>query len=497
MKRLKIPTAVVVGAGFGGIASALRLRAKGYNVTILDKCNEVGGRAQIYEVDGFKHDAGPTVITAPFLIRELFNLFSKNADDYISFIPLKIWYRFVFYDQKVFDYGGTIERTLQEIAKFEPRDRDNYIKLLEQSKKIYDIGFTKLSFVPFHNFFKMLSVLPQMIRFKAYKSVWSFVSSYLTNDYLRQAFSIQPLLVGGNPFDTTCIYSLIHYLERKHGVYFIRGGTGALVKALKLLMIENNINIKLNANVKSLHVIKGECKGIYLENGEYIQSNIVVSNADPAFLYEKMVSKNNKSLPVKLKSKYSKFSMGLYVLYFGTNKQYKDVAHHTILLGKRYQGLLDDIFNKKILSDDFSSYLHRPTATDSSFAPEGCDSFYVLVPVPNNLSNINWDKEGTLLQEKIIDKLHNTILPDLKTTILSPFFKTPDDFSTTYSSLHGSGFSISPKFTQSAWFRYHNKSECINNLYLCGAGTHPGAGLPGVLSSAKIVENLVPKVNQE
>lgn len=487
--------AVVIGAGYGGIAASLRLRAKGYDVEVIDQCSAIGGRAQVYEVDGFKHDAGPTVLTAPFLFEELFNLFDKNISDYVNIVPLETWYQFYFPDGKIFNYGGSLESTLKEIEKFEPEDKQNYLHLLEKSKAIFKIGFEDLADEPFHKFSKMVGVLPDLIRLKSFKTVWSLVSSHLKSPYMQQAFSIQSLLVGGNPFDTTSIYSLIHYLEREWGVHFAMGGTGSLTKAFETLMQEEGIKISLNEAVQKIDIKNGKAVGVILKSGEIKPADIVVSNADAAYLYSSMIDKKDKSISVQIKTKYAQFSMGLYVLYFGTKKQYADVEHHTIWLGKRYEELLDDIFHKQILADDFSLYLHRPTATDPSFAPEGCDSFYVLAPVPNQQGEIDWNAEGPRLRDKIVKALSDTILPDLEKTITADFFKTPDDFEEDYSSMHGAGFSISPLLTQSAWFRYHNKAEGIENLYLVGAGTHPGAGLPGVVCSAKVIDNLIPKVS--
>lgn len=485
--------AIVVGAGYGGIAASLRLRAKGYDVEVIDQCNAIGGRAQVYEVAGFKHDAGPTVLTAPFLFEEIFSLFGKNIEDYVDIVPLNIWYQFVYSDGKTFNYGGNLEATLKEIEKFDPQDRQNYLNLLEKSKAIYQKGFEDLAAVPFHKFSQMLGVLPDLIRLKSFKTVWGLVTSYLKSPYMQQAFSIQSLLVGGNPFDTTSIYSLIHYLEREWGVHFAMGGTGALTKAFETLMKEEGIKISLNQAVQKIDIQNSKAVGVVLKSGEIKPADIIVSNADAAYLYSAMIDKKDQNISAQIKTKYAQFSMGLYVLYFGTTKQYPDVEHHTIWLGKRYEELLDDIFHKKILADDFSLYLHRPTATDPSFAPEGCDSFYVLAPVPNQQGEIDWDIEGPRLRDKIVKALGDSILPDLENTITADFFKTPEDFEQDYSSLHGAGFSISPLLTQSAWFRYHNKAEGIENLYLVGAGTHPGAGLPGVVCSAKVIDNLIPK----
>lgn len=485
-------TAIVIGAGFGGISAALRLKAKGYQVSIVDRCSMIGGRAQVYKKGGFTHDAGPTVITAPFLFEELFNLFNKNLHDYLNLVELNPWYQFVFSDGETFNYGASLDETLAEIKRINPNDCENYRRLLEDSRQIFEIGFEDLADKPFHNFTSMLKMVPQLIKLKSHQSVWQFVSNHLESNHLKQAFSIQPLLVGGNPFDTTSIYSLIHFLENKWGIHFVMGGTGTLVNALRKLMIEEGIDIQLNKDVKNILIEGKDVKGVELTSGETMYSDIVVANTDPAFMYKNLIHKKSLALSAKLKAKYSQFSMGLYVLYFGTNRKYHDVKHHTIILGTEYESLLDDIFNKKVLNDNFSMYLHRPTATDESFAPTDCDSFYVLVPVPNLQAKINWDIEGAKLKDKIIAALSNTVLPDLEKCIVHDFYKTPMDFSCEYSSMHGAGFSVAPKFTQSAWFRFHNQAEGLNNLYLVGAGTHPGAGLPGVVSSAKVIERLVP-----
>ena len=485
---------IVIGAGFGGIAAALRLRAKGYQVTVIDRCEKLGGRAQVFERNGFKHDAGPTVITAPFLFDELFELFNEKFSDYVNLVPLKPWYRFYFHDKSTFDYGGTLDETLAEIARVEPKDCAGYIKLLAHSKRIFDIAFTQLSHKPFHQFTTMLRLVPKLIALRSYETVWQLVSRHLTNAKLRQAFSIQPLLVGGNPFDTTSIYGLIHYLERAYGVHFAMGGTGAIVKALGDLMQRQNIQIKLNTTIASIDVKTGVAKGVVLTDDTYISADLIVSNADPAHLYSTMIATKAQANSTKLKLATAKFSMGLYVLYFGTTCTYPNVAHHTIWMGKRYRELLDDIFNEKILPKDFSLYLHRPTATDLSFAPTGCDSFYVLCPVPNLKGNVDWSIEGPKLQQRIIEALDKTILPNLKSHIVEDFYMTPENFKHDYLSAFGAGFSIAPIFSQSAWFRFHNKSEKIKNLYLVGAGTHPGAGLPGVLCSAKVIDSMLPSL---
>ncbi|SFK66550.1 phytoene desaturase family protein [Methylocapsa palsarum] len=485
------PSAIVVGAGFGGMAAALRLKAKGWRVTLIDRAPRPGGRAQVFEKDGFRHDAGPTVITAPFLFDELFALFGKDRRDFVTFVPLTPWYRFRFHDGTTFDYGGGVDDTLAEIRRIEPQDVNGYLAMLKHSRLMYEKAFTELADQPFHEPKTMLRQTLSLMRLRANRTVWQFVSAYLTNSNLRQAFSIQPLLLGGNPFDTTSIYTLIHYLERQWGVHFAMGGTGAIVAALQKLMLDEGVKIRLGETVSKILIENRSAKGVSLESGETIAADIVVSDVDPMFLYREMIPTQVQPIMTKIKKR-SRLSMGLFVLYFGTRRKYPDVAHHTIWMGARYKELLKDIFTRRSLPEDFSLYLHRPTATDASFAPEGCDSFYVLCPTPNLLAPIDWTEEGPRLQSRIVDALDRTILPGLKGSITADFFMTPRDFENRYLSYAGAGFSIAPYFTQSAWFRFHNRAEGLRNLYLTGAGTHPGAGIPGVLCSAKVVDRLVP-----
>ncbi len=489
--------AVVVGAGFGGIASALRLAAKGYQVTLIDRLAMLGGRAQVFEKDGFRHDAGPTVITAPFLIEELFALFGKRSGDYFQLKPLTPWYRFYFdEDGSTFDYGGTLEETLAEMRRIDPQGGDGYLRMLDHSKKLFDAGFTGLADQPFHNPLTMVRQIPRLVSLGSYRSVWDFVSKYFQSPKLRQALSIQPLLVGGSPFDTTSIYGLIHYLERKWGVFYAEGGTGAIVAALGRLMEEEGVDIRLQTTVRTVLIENGVATGVLLEGGERIPADIVVSDADPMHLFGNMIPAKAQGVSARLKRKTARLSMGLFLLYFGTRRQYPDLARHTIWLGRRYKGLLDDIFKRKILAEDFSLYIHRPTATDPAFAPAGCDSYYVLCPVPNLTAAIDWTAEAPRLRGRIVAALERTIMPGLSETITAEMMLTPEDFKTNYLSHAGAGFSIAPHFTQSAFFRFHNKAEGIKNLYLAGAGTHPGAGIPGVICSAKVVDRLLPQLTE-
>ena len=412
----------------------------------------------------------------------------------LEIVPLDVWYRFVYPDGDSFDYGGSPEQIKNAIHRINPADVHGYEALYRESESIYRIGYEQLATQSFHRLVEMIKILPHMLRLKVYRSVWGLVSGHIKHDKLRQAFSVQPLLVGGNPFDTTCIYNLIHFLEREFGVHFAMGGTGALVDGFAKLMAEEGINVRLNETIVNLPTDGNKIKSIQTEKGEELPFDLVVSNADPAHLYENMIDQRDVNLSARLKTRYAVKSMGLYVLFVGSNTTYPDVEHHTILLGKRYKELLEDIFNRKVLADDFSLYLHRPTATDPSFAPEGCDSFYALVPVPNMQGGIDWDKEGERLSDRVLEALNNSILPGIKENLAHSFFMTPDDFESRYLSPEGAGFSIAPKFTQSAWFRFHNKAEGPKNLYVVGAGAHPGAGLPGVIASAKVLDQLIPNV---
>ena len=479
--------AVVIGAGFAGIATALRLRALGYQVTLLERLNSLGGRAQVFERGGYRHDAGPTVITAPFLFDELFELFDEKLTDYLEFVPLDPFYRFHFADGRQFDYRASVEDTLTEIRRFSPEDANGYLKLLEKSKKVYDVGFKKLVHRPFIRIWDMVKQVPALLILKCYKTVSQMVNSHLKHPLIRQAFSIHPLLVGGNPFKTTAIYTLIHYLERRWGVFFCMGGTGKLVQELGALMERHGINIVLNADVEEIITANKTATGVRFGDNQKIDAELVVFGGDPETCYQHLLPNIKSRLP-DIKKHYS---MGLYVLYFGTRKLYPDVAHHSIWMGPRFKELLSEIFDAKQMSEDFSLYLHRPTATDKSFAPDGCESFYVLCPVPNLQGDVDWSVEADVLRDRIVEALEETILPELSAVIEEVFWMTPEDFAKDYRSMHGAGFSIEPRLTQSAWFRFHNRDKAISNLYFVGAGTHPGAGLPGVVSSAKVVEELL------
>ena len=483
---------IVIGSGFGGIAAALRLKAKGHQVKLIEKHPDLGGRARVFKKNGFIFDGGPTVITAPYLINELFELFKKDPKNYIELSPLKIWYQFIFEDKSKFNYSGDEANMVKQIEDISKDDVEGYQKLVSFTKKIFDKGFTELADVPFDKPFVMMQQLPALLKLKSYKSVYSLVSSFIKNEKLRRMLSMHPLLVGGNPFTTTSIYGLILYLEKKWGIHYSMGGTGNIIKGLEKLMLEEGIDIIKNSEVTEIISKSNKITGIKLNNQEIIEAENVVCNADPPAFYEKMLKKNGQgSFIFNWKKKRMEYSMGLFVYYFGTKKIYEDVEHHTIKFGNKYKEHLEDIFNNKKLNNDISYYLHRPSATDKSMAPEGNDCFYVLVPVPNNQSKIDWQTEGENMKNLVIDKMEKDLMPNLRENIVADFYLTPDYFEKELNTKFGSGFSIQPKFTQSAYFRFHNKSEIYDGLYFVGAGTHPGAGVPGVLSSAKVLDKLL------
>ena len=484
---------IVIGSGFGGLATASRLLSQGHDVTIFEKRDKPGGRAYVYEIDGFKFDGGPTVITAPFMFDDIFAAAGKKREDYIEFVPCDPFYRIFDSDGESFDYNNDHEFTLGEIEKRNPTDKAGYEAFLKTTKAIFDKGFVELADKPFLKFTDMLKVAPDLIKLQSYKSVYKYVSQYIDDDFLRQCFSFHPLLVGGNPFDTTSIYAMIHYLEREWGVHYAMGGTGAIVNAMVQLIEEQGGTILLNSEVDEILVENGQAEGVRLKNGDVHKSDIVVSNSDVAFTYKNLIDKKHRKKYTDRKIERTKYSMSLFVIYFGTKKRYLDsgLAHHNIILGERYKGLLEDIFHKKHLADDFSLYLHMPTISDPSMAPEGGEGFYVLSPVPHLDSGTDWNEMGPKYKNAILDFLEENYLPDLKENIVAEHYIDPLHFRDTLNSYKGSAFSVEPLLTQSAWFRPHNRSEDVDDLYFVGAGTHPGAGLPGVLSSAKIAENLI------
>lgn len=486
------PHAVVIGSGFGGLAAAVRLGAKGYRVTVFEKLDAPGGRAYVHRQDGFAFDAGPTIITAPFLFEELWQLCGRRMSDDITLRPVTPFYRIRFDDGAVFDCSGDAEAMREEIAWFSPDDVEGYERFLKASEAIFKVGFEELGDVPFDSWRDMVKILPDMLRLKSYRTVYDFVAKFIRDERLRVVLSFHPLLIGGNPFTTTSIYCLIAFLERRWGVHFAMGGTGRLVTGMVDLIKGQGGAVRCSTEVKQIMVDQGVATGVRLANGEIIRANIVVSNADSAWTYKHLLPDIQRKRWTDRRIDRARYSMSLFVWYFGTRRRYEDVAHHTILLGPRYRGLLEDIFERKVLADDFSLYLHRPTATDPSLAPDGCDAFYVLSPVPHLQSGVDWSERAEPYRRQIEQRLSETILPNLADEVVTSRMMTPRDFQDQLSSYRGAAFGLEPVLTQSAWFRPHNRSEEVERLYLVGAGTHPGAGLPGVLSSARVLDDIVP-----
>jgi phytoene desaturase len=486
------PRAVVIGSGFGGLAAAIRLGARGYRTTVLEKLDQPGGRAYVYRQDGFTFDAGPTIVTAPFLLEELWALCGRRMADDVDLRAIDPFYRIRFADGSHFDYSGDDAAMRAEIARFNPDDVEGYGRFLEASGRLYAIGFDELLSVSFDSFGKMVRALPELWNAQFHRSVHGLVARYIKHPKLRMVFSFHPLLIGGNPFHTTAVYALIAQLERRHGVHFAMGGTGSVVKGLVGLIEGQGGQLRCNSPVREILLEGRRAVGVELESGERISSSVVVSNADSAATYRYLLPEHARRRWTNRKLERARYSMSLFVWYFGTDRRYPDVPHHMILLGPRYRGLLEDIFSKKLLADDFSLYLHRPTATDPSLAPPGCDAFYVLSPVPNLDGDIDWAETAERYRARIAGALAETVLPDLEGHVVTSRLLTPVDFRDRLFSLKGAAFGLEPVLTQTAWFRPHNRSEDIEGLYLVGAGTHPGAGMPGVISSAKVLDEVVP-----
>ena len=486
------PRALVIGAGFGGLAAAIRLGARGYRVTVLERLDQPGGRARVFDQDGFAFDAGPTIVTAPYLFEELWRLAGRRLEDDVELKLMDPFYRIRFDDGSVFDACGDEDRMRAQIRALAPEDEAGYDRYLEASKRAFDIGFVGMGQEAFNTLPSMLRRLPDVLRLNGHRSVHWLVARHFKNPKLRIVFSFHPLLIGGNPFAVTSIYSLISHLEKTWGVWSAMGGTGALVRGMVRLIEGQGGEVRLNADVAEITTEGRRATGVRLADGERIAAPVVVCNADTLWSYEHLLP-GRKTLGAWRNIVPPQHSMGLYVWYFGTDRQYRDVAHHSILLGPRYKELLRDIFRRKRLADDFSLYLHRPTATDPSLAPEGGDAFYALCPVPHLGSGSDWTVEGPKRRAAIIRRLEETVLPDLSRHIVTERVMSPLDFRDDLNAIQGAGFGPEPLLLQSAWFRAHNSSEEVEGLWMVGAGTHPGAGLPGVLTSAQIVDDLIPE----
>jgi phytoene desaturase len=484
--------AAVIGSGFGGLALAIRLQAAGCRTVIFEKRDKPGGRAYVFHDEGFTFDAGPTVITAPECLRELFTLAGKSIEAYVRLLPVNPFYRLFWPDGFTFDYSDDRAAIEAQIAEKSPRDVAGYKKFLSYSEEVFREGYEKLAHVPFLSPSSMLAVAPQLIRLEAYRSVYSVVAKHIHDAHLRQLFSFHSLLVGGNPFTTTSIYTLIHCLERKWGVHFPVGGTAALVQALVKLFTELGGELRLDAEIAEIETGGGRVRAIVAKSGARYPFDLVASNADVFHTYDQLLRNEPRAARMRRRLARSAYSMSLFLIYFGTRRRYPGLLHHNIIFGPRYRELLTDIFSRGRLADDFSLYLHAPTRSDPSLAPPGCDAFYVLSPVPHlGKLAIDWSSAAPAYAERILGYLERFYMPELGREIVTRRIFTPADFNTELNAHYGSAFSLEPRLTQSAYFRVHNRDRKIKGLYFVGAGTHPGAGIPGVVNSAKATAAII------
>lgn len=494
--------AAVIGSGFGGLAAAIRLQAMGFETVCYEGRDRAGGRAYVYHDAGYTFDAGPTVITAPHCLEELFGLAGESMSDHVELIAVDPMYRLQWTDGSSFDYSSDEAKLLEQIRMLSPGDVEGYHRFADYTRKVFEKGYVELGATPFLHFRDMIRCAPDLMKLRADRSVYAAVSRFVKDERLRQAFSFHPLLVGGNPMQTSSIYTLIHWIERQWGVFFPRGGTGALVESLVALFERLGGELRLNAPVEQIVVSGGNgrlARGGAVRHevrdqlGNRESFDLVVSNADIHHTYANLYREHDGGKVITRKLEKMDWSMSLFVMYFGTSRRYENLAHHTILFGQRYQGLLRDIFHGDSLPEDFSLYLHAPTVSDPSLAPPGGEAFYVLSPVPHlGRAKVDWEQAAQRYGDAILESLE-THLPGLRDSIVTRRHFTPLDFKEQLNAFQGSAFSVAPKLTQSAYFRPHNKSERIPGLYIVGGGTHPGAGVPGVINTAKATAGIISK----
>jgi len=490
------PKAVVIGSGFGGLAAAIRLSCKGYQVEVFEKLDAPGGRAYVWRQDGFTFDAGPTIVTAPNMFEELWALCGRRLQDDVTLLPINPFYRIRFDDGTHFDYSSDPVAMRAQIAAIAPADLAGYDRFVKEAEVCYRLGFEKLGSVAYDTLGSLLKAVPQLLRMRGWRSLHTMVASHMKHPKLRMAFSLQSLLIGGNPFSVTCVYSLINALERRYGVHWAMGGTGSLVQGMVKLLAARGVPVHLNTEVRRITIDDGRARGVELANGERVRADLVVSNGDTAWTYRHLVERQHRPYWTDARIERKAYSMSLFVWYFGTKQQYPDVPHHLMVLGPRYEGLLKDIFKHHHLPEDFSLYLHRPTASDPSMAPAGHDAFYVLAPVPHLDSGTDWESKAEPFRLAVQQRLETTVMPGLGEHIVSSRVTTPQDFQDRLLSYKGAAFGMEPLLVQSAYFRPHNASEDVRGLFMVGASTHPGAGVPGVLMSAKALETVVPHAHK-
>jgi len=484
-------TAAVIGAGFGGLALAIRLQSAGIATTLIEGRDKPGGRAYHWKKEGYTFDAGPTVITDPDCLRELWALTGSNMDKDVELLPVTPFYRLNWPDGTEFDYSNDDAHLTQQIAAMEPGDVAGYRRFLDYSAGVFEEGYRKLGHVAFLDFKSMLKAAPSLARYEAWRSVYSIVSRYVKNEKLRQAFSFHTLLVGGNPMTTSAIYALIHKLEKDGGVWFPKGGTNALIAGMVRHFERIGGKVRIGDPVERIETLGDRVTGVRTKSGWSGGFDTVASNADIVHSYD-LLGQNKHGMRSAAKLRRKRFSPSLFVVHFGLRGDYAHIPHHMILFGPRYDGLLKDIYNNGVLSQDFSLYLHHPTVSDPGLAPEGCSTFYALAPVPHQGKlPIDWEEMGPVYRDRILAHLEKRLIPGLRDKIEVVFHYAPADFTTDLNAHLGSAFSLEPLLTQSAWFRAHNRDDSIPNLYFVGAGTHPGAGIPGVVGSAKATAALM------
>lgn len=477
-------SAVVIGSGFGGLAAAIRLQAAGVEVTLLEKEPALGGRAARLEDQGYVFDVGPSVITAPAIIDSVFKAAGRRFTDYVDLVPLDPYYRVHYHDGTHLDYVGDVDRMRAQMEKFDPEDAANLDAFMDAARPIFDAVITdRLGSRPF-TLGRMAGFVPKVMRLGAYKTVAGFVNRYFKNFRHRFMYSFHPLFLGGSPFNSPAVYLSIPYLEKEGGVWFSRGGMYSVVEAMESVFRELGGTVHVDAEVTSIELEGRRASAVHAK-GQRFAADVVVSNADVGHLYRDLLPEGGRRRWSHRKVEKIDYTMSCFVLYAGVKKTYPDLAHHTLVLSERYRELVEDIFKRKVLAPDMSMYLHAPTRSDPSMAPPGCESLYALVPVPNLTADVDWSEARELMTERVIDALEEWGLDGLRENLEVLHVFDPTDFEARYNAMHGNAFGVEPKLTQTAWFRPHNRSEDIDGLYLVGAGTHPGAGVPGVILSAE------------
>ncbi len=486
-------TAIVIGAGFGGLALAIRLQSAGIQTTIIEARDKPGGRGYHWNRQGFVYDAGPTVVTDPPCLQELWELSGNDMAEDVTLDPVFPFYRLNWPDGTNFDYSNDDVGLRKEIAKLNADDIDGYNRFLEYSEGVYNEGYVKLGSASFLDFTSMIKAAPALMKYQAWRSVYSIVSKYVKNEKLREALSFHTLLVGGNPMSTSSIYALIHKIEKDGGVWFARGGTNKLVYGMVALFERLGGVVRLNDPAVEITTTGDRATGVVTQSGWRGSADAVASNGDLLHNYAKLLKNHPRGQKAAKSLKRKRWSPSLFVVHFGLKGHYPDVAHHSILFGPRYKGLLDDIYKNGTVPKDFSLYLHHPTATDKNMAPEGYSTFYVLAPVAHmGKADMDWDGEfGEKFKDMILDELEKRMIPGLRENLADCFYYAPTDFTRDLNAHMGSAFSLEPVLWQSAYFRGHNRDDVIDNFYLVGAGTHPGAGIPGVVGSAKATAKIM------